>query len=243
MDAADRVPKLLEEHPEWAHEATEYLKRCYPFEGCGIFSATGFKPIENIHADPTQAFEMPPEVWLENQIEGVIHSHPDGNNFPSKMDMQQQIATDVPWAICKTTADSCSRPIWFGDQLPVAPLVGREFVYGIYDCYSLIRDWYRSERGTVLAEFPRDWGWWETGESSMYEEGFMQAGFEVFDPQLEPLQVGDVFLAKLRYSVTNHGGVYVGDGAILHHIQNSLSRRTPLNPWAGMIEKWVRYKG
>lgn len=243
MTHTDCLPQVVVDHPEWLYEAKQYLLACHPLEGCGVFGATGFKPVENVHPDPTQAFEMHPDVWLGEEILAVIHNHPDGNPFPSKADMEQQIVSAVPWGVCKTTATECTDPIWFGDQLPRAPLLGRQFVYGVYDCYSLIRDWYLLERGILLDEFPRDWGWWETGECSMYEEGFRKAGFEVIDPATEELQVGDVFLAKLRYSITNHGGVYVGDGAILHHIQNSLSRRTPLNTWAHLIQQWVRYKG
>lgn len=237
-----KVPDFLEAHPEWIAEAKAYLQSQYPKEGCGFFGATGFIAMPNLHAEPESAFEMDPDLFINNEVLAIVHSHPDGNDFPSKADMQQQIATAVPWGLAVTTADSCSDFVWFGDQLPPADLLGRPFLYGVFDCYSLIRDWYRINRNVCIPDFPRDWDFWGKNED-MYGEGFAEAGFYEIDVNAEPLQAGDVFFAKVRSEVQNHGGVYVGEGQVLHHVQGVLSRRSSLNPWAAHITKWVRYGG
>lgn len=237
-----KLPDFLEPHPEWIAEAKQHLQKCYPEEGCGFFNATGFNPVKNIHSEPTTAFQMPTDLFIENEVLALVHSHPDGNDFPSKADMQQQIATAVPWGLAVTTAESCNDFVWFGDQLPPADLLGRPFVYGVFDCYSLIRDWYRVHQNVCIPDFPRDWDFWGKKED-MYGNGFAEAGFYEIDSSVEPLQPGDVFFAKVRSEIQNHGGVYVGEGQILHHVQGVLSRRSALNPWASHITKWVRYGG
>ena len=63
------------------------------------------------------------------------------------------------------------------ERLHTAPLVGRAFHHGVLDCcYTLVRDWYRQERGVELLDFDRTDVWWERGEN-IYVEGFPVAGF------------------------------------------------------------------
>ena len=123
-------------------------------------------------------------------------------------------------------------------------LVGRAFQHGVTDCYALIRDYYRSVKGVTLPVFPRSWLWWKEG-GDLYRDGFEKAGFyRVDDP--EP---GDVFLAQIGSPVPNHGGVYLGNNQILHHISSRngydparISRRDTLLRWKKYITHWVRYR-
>ena len=65
---------------------------------------------------------------------------------------------------------------------------------GVSDCYSLIRDWYRTERGIALPEFPRDWEWWEYG-GDLYAMGFAEAGF-VKLPENDGVMCGRPVISK-----------------------------------------------
>ena len=49
----------------------------------------------------------------------------------------------MPWGIIPTDGERVGDPIMWGDQLPIAPLIGREFRHGTSDCYTLVRDAYR----------------------------------------------------------------------------------------------------
>jgi cell wall-associated NlpC family hydrolase len=241
---------LRERRPEGVNSehvkaAREHAVECYPNEAVGIVTPDGYVRLDNISSEPGFNFAVDASVVIEHPvILALIHSHPDGDVAPTQTDMQSQIAMDVPWGILSVGAggDCTDEPVWFGDQCPVPPLVGRMFLHGITDCYSLIRDYYRTERGVLLPDFPRDDVWWEAGQN-LYEENFQRAGFKKIAATDEDLQPGDGFLCRFRSPVVNHAGIYAGDGLILHHLAGHVSGHSPLNVWRRTIDYWVRYEG
>ena len=100
----------------------------------------------------------------------------------------------------------------------VAPLLGREFSYGVLDCYTLIQDYYARACGITLPDFEHTAHFWETGVP-LYENNFSKAGFHVVDTP----QQHDVILMMVGASVANHGGIYLGNGQVLHHLMRRLS--------------------
>lgn len=248
---------------------------CYPEESCGIVAGGRYLRMEN-HAAPVDehvettecrcrlcAFEIDPTAMLDHEIEALIHSHPGGPYSPSAADMQSQIAMRVPWGIVPCDLDRAADIIWFGDQLPIAPLIGRGFIHGVHDCFTLIRDVYRTGKDRLRADgitedwpfdpivfddVPRSDGWWLT-ELDLYSDLFESRGFHSVDH--EDRRAGDVFLAIVQHvengrvvgDKLNHGGVYIGGGLILDHRPARLSRREPMNIWARTSQRWVRYGG
>lgn len=237
-------------------------------ESCGLIIEGGYIPCDNLSADPCNGFEIDPRIFaeVEDKIDFLVHSHPGGPPFPTAKDMESQILTDVPWAIIATYSGDdevgSGNPVLFGDQLPIPPLLGRPFRHGVTDCYSLIRDWFRIERGVTIPDFPRTWGWWEekkdkeTGEviapaMNLYKDCFQEAGFRELRVG-ESHEIGDVFLAQIRSKHLNHGGVYVGHGRIMHHpidtlrkgySPQSLSREASSSHWMNseLFWGWIRY--
>lgn len=235
-------------HGELYPAIAGYMASKYPQEGCGLIVGGAFVPVDNVAGDPAEDFIMPPDTMLKYpDAQAVVHSHPDGPDFPSAADMAGQIATGIPWGLCVVSADRLvSKPWYWGDSLDPPPLAGREFRHGPSgtdnkgDCYALIRDWYRLQRGIMLPDFPRDDAWWETG-GNLYEEHFAEAGFcEIPASQAND---GDIFLMKVMSDRTNHAGILTsGCQLILHHLSGRLSRQEPMGMWRKFITKWVRYK-
>ncbi|WP_231117423.1 hypothetical protein [Piscirickettsia salmonis] len=62
--------------------------------------------------------------------------------------------------------------IVFGEQLFTQQLLERPFLHGIFDCYSLIRDFYAVEKKIFLPDFPRQRSWWEI-ENIIYMSGIL----------------------------------------------------------------------
>jgi proteasome lid subunit RPN8/RPN11 len=235
-----------------AHARSEF-----PKESCGLIVDGVYQPCVNYAGDPLQDFQIASEVmqraFVTGKLQAVVHSHPNGPYFPSALDMQSQITTAVPWIIVPLDEDRIGKFTIWGDQLPIPPVIGREFMHGVTDCYSLIRDVFRSGRDELakqgvdwpfpsveMQNFPRDDDWWSDPAQDMYVNNFEKVGFQKI--AREQARVGDVFLCKIRSEKLNHGGVVVGGGMILHHLPSRLSRREPAGIWQGGADLWIRHK-
>lgn len=221
--------------------AKNHAMKEFPCESCGLVIDKEYIPCENIATDPLNDFKIKTSLYVDNSddIRCIIHSH---NNYPhvSKNDMQQQIATDVPWGMINVFKGNVTG-IWFwGDQLPIQDLVGRPFVHGVYDCYALVKDYYRKEKKIILPAYPRENLWWEKDEH-MLTSNFKKEGFVEIDS--EDLQIGDVVLGSVLANSINHSGIYVGNGLMLHHLYNRLSRTEPLVRWKKYLTHSLRYIG
>ena len=218
----------------------------YPRESCGLILSNGeYLPCENTAADPEHDFRIATKTMTQD-IAAVVHSHPDGPGEPTASDMQSQIACGVPFGICVSYKDYAEPPFFWGDSLPVPPLLGRQFRHGpsgndgCGDCYALVRDYYRQERGVTLLDFPRDNDWWRNGED-LYTAHFVEAGFRPLTAAEQP-ERGDVAMIVVpRSDVVNHAAIYLGEGLFLHHLYNRLSVREPVGRWQRHIVRWIRY--
>ncbi|WLR91007.1 NlpC/P60 family protein [Shinella zoogloeoides] len=170
-----------------------------------------------------------------------------------------QISTDVAWGIIPILEEDkifrIGEPIMWGGNVPKSDLIGREFLHGIHDCYSLIKDtfalgkeglaaqgisdvWPYEPR--LLPEVPRDDGWWELGKD-LYVDGLKKNGFRIIQPH--EARAGDGFLTKIRSDKLNHAGLLVTDDTIIHHLPMRASRREPAGLWGRQAEIWVRHEG
>lgn len=105
-----------------------------------------------------------------------------------------------------------------------APLIGREFRHGVLDCYTLVRDYYRT-LAIDLPDFDRDDDWWLKG-GDLYRMNFEAVGFVMIgDGTCRDLRVNDGVLLQIASPVPNHAGVLCADGQILQHCQGRLSSR------------------
>ncbi|KWN77232.1 C40 family peptidase [Burkholderia stagnalis] len=218
----------------------------YPRECCGLVvrveTGDEYVRCRNVAVTPAEHFALAPEDYAAAEDRGEVvalaHSHPGASARPSAADRamceRSGIASWVIVSLGIQADGSIGVDDWseFGPQGYVAPLVGREFVHGIHDCYAIVRDWYLAERGIVLPDFERPDDWWNDGRSSLYLDHYVEAGFVDVGRDAE-LQVGDVMLMQIRSGndVPNHAGVYIDDGKFLHHMHGRLSARAV---WGGM---------
>lgn len=217
----------------------------FPEEICGLVVKGEFILCKNIAKDKNISFLLHHKdyaVWtVTNSIGACLHSHTNGDNFPSKEDMKGQLRMGKPWGISVTDGKEIKETFFWGDTLPIPTLLGRSFRHGITDCYALARDWYRMI-GISLPMGPREPEWWNKGQNIL-DEGFKESGFERLE-NFNDLQVGDGLVGHVGVQVNNHCGVYVGNGCILHHLPNRLSRVEPVHRWiAGRAVHYaLRYK-
>lgn len=109
-------------------------------------------------------------------------------------------------------------------------LTGRQFEHGVTDCYTLFRDAYHLA-GIDMPDFDREDDWWSQGKS-LYLDHLEAAGFYRVNP--EDAQPGDVLICCFGSPTPNHAAIYCGNGELLHHIPEQLSKREGYN------DKWQR---
>lgn len=198
--------------------------------------------------------------------QAVVHSHPDGPLYPTYTDMVAQIAGEVPFVMVAHDERIGWDFFEFGDHILDLPLEERVFRHGCTDCFGAERAWFWQKWGVKFPDIPRRDGWWEPvladpddpesevleRPANLYADYFKEWGFvQLTADQIEAgLQVGDVFFYKLHRgntlakarSLETHGGVYVGDGRIYHHLPNRLSVIEAGEGWARKASRWVRHR-
>jgi len=234
---------------EIEREIRKHAMREFPKESCGLITSYGYIPCRNKAEKPEDHFEISWEEISphESNILAYVHSHKWNSQGPGKSDMQGQIQTRVPWGIILCSGEATKGPFYWGDMLDPPPLLNREFRHGPSgtdgrgDCYALIKDWYKINRGIIIPEFPRDDYWWKRPKEendNLYMTGFKKAGFEQVSGDPE---IGDVILMQDRdLAVVNHAGVYIGNNIVMHHREGKLSGRVLIEYLRGIRKMTVR---
>lgn len=226
---------------DWQPAALIHAQAEFPREACGLVVDGAYVPCHNT-ATGTDHFALNPHDYAAAEdrgtVQAVFHSHPNASANPSPADRAACEASGLPWHILGWPSG-----VW-GYCAPCgyeAPLIGRPFYHGVLDCYSLIRDWYRRERGIALPDFARENDWWQRG-GNLYVEHFAEAGFARIEAHA--LAEGDVILMQVCADVPNHGAIYLGCDVILQHLCGRLSGREVYGGyWRKHSTHWLRYVG
>jgi cell wall-associated NlpC family hydrolase len=196
----------------WAHAV-----EAYPQEAVGVVEKGAYERFDNRADNPSLHVSIDAES-AARLVPGtmLVHSHPDGWQCPSAADMRAQSQLGIPFMILPIGKDGpTGKAFSFGDATDV-PLLGRPFRHGKFDCYSLVRDYYKT-RGLALSEYPRDWEWWSGPTPlDLYTEGFSKEGFVEIAVE-EATQEGDALLCAIRARVPQHAAIVLDRHRILHH--------------------------
>ncbi|CAM8073824.1 Proteasome lid subunit RPN8/RPN11, contains Jab1/MPN metalloenzyme (JAMM) motif [Atlantibacter hermannii] len=230
---SQRLIKAIQQHAE----------QTYPNECCGLIVRIGrqrrYVPCENTHDNRTEHFRISAEAWAAAEDAGavlaVVHSHPDAGPHASPIDRQSCHESGLPWVIMSWPGGETSTIL--PEERP--PILARPFIHGSWDCYGLVRDWYKQERGIELPDFERADNWWTRGEN-LYVRHYAEAGFYSHADELQP---GDVILMQYKADEINHAGIYLGDGKMLHHMYGKLSEIVPYGGvWRERTMLTLRYE-
>lgn len=218
----------------WREAALAHAQQEAPREACGLVviikGRERYWPCRNLSSG-TDQFHLDPLDYAAaedaGEVVAVVHSHPSTPPVPSQSDMVAIERSDLPWWIVNPHTGG-----WSDELRPCgykAPLIGRQWVWGITDCWSLVRDWY-AENGVQLRDWERPVTHREFEQRPMFEGCWRETGFRDLgdDPNLKP---GDLILMAMHNRHVNHCGVYIGDDMILHHVRGRLSSRDVYGDW------------
>ena len=223
-----------------------HAEKEHPKEACGLIVKVDKKkvyiPCVNNASESAQKdeFVISAEDYANAEEKGeilaVVHSHPDATTMPSVRDRAVCSEMGIPWVIVSWPE---------GDLRTIIPedfpLEGRPFQHGTdLDCWGLLRDYYKKKLNIELSRYEHDSYWWEEGKN-LYMDNFEKEGFvRVRDGSLKE---HDVIIMQIRAKVPNHGGVYLGNGQMLHHMFGKLSGRVVYGGyWAENTVAVLRHK-
>jgi proteasome lid subunit RPN8/RPN11 len=204
-------------------------------EVCGIIAGGKYWPCENLHSSPSEHFAISAEDYTRIEpfgIEAIFHSHLyfSEDKF-SRHDIMSCKQINEPWVMYCLPANS-----WhFMDPTGNAPYLERPWIYGIYDCYGLVRDYYRREFSIQLDDYERGAEFeWKSNEWRMFEKNFKGQGFiEIGDSDIRK---GDVLLMQLQADSPNHVGVIHSPSENIFY-QHLLDRLSEANIYGGYWQK------
>lgn len=231
--------------PKQAEEAfKEHAIECFPCEAVGCVVDGAYVPLKNEADHPEVEFLV---STYPQEATCILHTHTQARNAdPQEADMRGQQAHAKPWGVAWVEGKRVSPITWFGDQVPIAPYLGRRFINGQQDCWCLVRDMYRGSLGVEgLPNIPRNDDWFkgpkDIARNLLSVENIEAAGFERIS--LADIQPWDLLLGSIGSHITNHCSLYAGNQQVLHHVQNRLSCRALVTPWLPKVNHCLRYKG
>lgn len=173
----------------------KYAETAYPKETCGFILTDGsVVECENTCDIPDQFIISAEDTakYLDDAV-ACWHSHANYSGF-SPADLKACKTLNLPYAVWNCGGSEC---FWL-DPSQTAGLLQRPWNYGVYDCYSAVRDWYAQEFGIALNDYPRQYeGEWSTRGFTYFEDNFAAEGFTKVPPGALLLR-GDVVLMRIR---------------------------------------------
>lgn len=231
----------------------KHVLECYPREACGVLVGEEYTPFENVSGNPTETFRLSAEDSLQvaqlGKTATLLHSHTAESyvgdpRTPSHEDTKGQQSTGIQWGIVHSDGTEVTDCLYFGKPSGV-DLLGRPYVANVYDCFTLVRDYYFATYGVVMGTHPRPPNW-EKWNPHYIGKTYATMGFSALqgDVKFDRLRLGDVLVFSLNSPYSNHLGVVVDiteeKVLFLHHLANRASREDKLSLWKSHLHRILR---
>ncbi len=225
-------------------EIKQHFDNEYPKEACGILGIVKGKkrwfPCRNV-AEHKEDFVMSSEDWFDIKkradIFAIVHNHINSSNEPSENDINNCNALGIPYYIFSYPDLNLNI---VEPKENFNPLIGRDYKFGVNDCFEAMRDWLNKEGINIPKRAAFEDDWWHKNLDYFTDEIIKNYGYSPVDGNMKP---NDVIIFKINASVGNHCGVYLGDDIFYHHAENRISCRENLYPfWKQHISGVYRHE-
>lgn len=224
-------------------EIREHFEKEYPREGCGVIGIVKGKkqwfPCENV-AEGEDNFILSSKDYFQIKqkadVVAIVHSHPDASNEASEYDIKCCNALGVPYYIFSYPDMELNI---LEPKENFTPLIGREYEFGVTDCFEAMRDWLKQEGIDIPAREPFEDNFYDKGLNYFSEENIKRWNHRKVDKPKK----NDVLIFKVSADIPDHCGVYLGNDIFFHHAHNRLSCRESLYPfWIKHVVGIYRYE-
>lgn len=107
-------------------------------------------------------------------------------------------------------------------------LLHRPFVWGVTDCFAMVRQFYAENFGIMIPNYARPTNWraqnFDLPRRFYDENGFVM----ITEFKLNELRPADLLLMAVGDTAANHFAIYVGDNKIIHHLYGRTSSEETL---------------
>ena len=218
----------------WKDVALAHAKEQDPKESCGLLidikGKEKYFACKNLSNWSNQCFIIDPVDYAKAEDTGkilaVIHSHPTTQPIASQADMISCEDSKLPWHIVNPKTEQWG---YYEPSGYKPPLIGRHWVWGVTDCWALVRDWYKETKGIILRDWERPITPEEFIADPMFERCAWRTGFRQLRPE-EKLENGDLLFMSILANGLNHVAIFI-DGDVLHHLADRISCKEPYNEW------------
>ena len=169
---------------KWKDAAMLHAKEQDPKESCGLLLEVKGKekyfPCKNLSTYSHQCFIIDPNDFTKAEETGnilaVVHSHPVTQPVASQADKIGCENSKLPWHIVNPKTEQWG---YYEPSGYKPALLGRPWVWGITDCWSLVRDWYKEEKNIVLRDWERPTTPEQFLDKPLFESCAWRTGFRV----------------------------------------------------------------
>lgn len=216
-----------------------------PYEACGLvvvnqLGEVSVIPCENRARNKRGQFIISVEdervAEKKGHVAAFYHSHADDVANPSlesfsREDLDISYECGIPALLYTHPNDTWK----FNVPVTYTPanLLGRPFAWGIWDCYTLVRDYYLINKKVVMGSYLPPENATEASDFG-YETLAQKENFH--EVPLSEAREGDVMLIKLKSNFINHCLIYLGGNEYLHQPALRISSKGTLDE---RIQKYV----
>ena len=219
----------------WKDDALLHAKDQDPKESCGLLlnirGKEKYYPCKNLSTAYYENFIIDPLDYAkaedsQGEIIAIIHSHPTTQPIASEADKISCEESKLPWYIVNPKTET------WGEYRPSGykpDMIGLTWVWGVSDCWSLVRRYYKEKLNIELRDWERPITPEEFMANPMFDSCAWRTGFRELRKD-EKLENNDLLFMSIGEAGLNHVAIFI-DGDVIHHLRDRLSCREPYNPW------------